>query len=124
MNEDPIRQQLLEQRRRERETMNVIFGALFIFDIEYDKIRQPYRQQLDDWADSIAVLPEIKINDEPIRDKESITRNTINFIVERVMTAITGKLANLPDDKRIELEKIITPLMTTEQSLRLVERCK
>jgi len=94
MDNENDRGQFIEQKRRVGKIMDVVFNALFICDIENDKICPEIRPKLSSLVEQLAEQfpPELKAVIPPIKTKVSITRESLETIHQTVMAVITDGL--------------------------------
>jgi hypothetical protein len=124
------REQMIEQKLRFAKIMGVIFDALFICDIEHDKISLQLRPRLTLLVGQLAEKYPPKINPAiPSAEiKLSITRESLKTLHQTIMETITRRFNEIgmkgfkKDDLFKELETIIKEAIKYEKGHREAEK--
>lgn len=124
------REQVIEQKRRVGKIMETIFDALFICDIEHDKIGTQLRPGLGLLAERLAEKfpPEIKPIISSTEIKLSITQENLETLHQTVMETIVKKFEEIgmkgfnEDDLFRELKTTIREIIKYEKEHRDAEK--
>ena len=106
LKDSETRQAQIEKMRLEGKINAIVYDALFVCDIENDKIPSKLRKELKTTVEHVTLNEETKIykKTKPITDKLSITSETIEKLHEYVMGIIKDRLNALGVmDTNIEL---------------------
>lgn len=121
------RQLKIEKLKFKGKTKGIIFDALFICDIENDKIQPDLKMELNRIVEDLVPgeMPQSQAETQPITDKLSITKETIEILHACVMKAIKDNLnlLGITDAEKIDsLNNVVFNIIQHEKSHRDEER--
>lgn len=121
------RQPNIERLKLTGKIKGIIYDALFICDIENDKIPTELKADLNRNVEGLIPddLPQSQIETPPITNKLSITKETIETLHVHVMDAIKASLSvlEITDAKKLDLlSDVVFNIIQYEKSHRDKER--